>query len=89
MKPLEQITNDLTANVKYAEDQDEYLTLHAHKYQNGLLAIALELSDEEIEEIVKTKKLYMSVHTFDQPLQPFFVTGKQETFNEHLKIYTE
>ncbi|MEG2329270.1 hypothetical protein [Anaerorhabdus sp.] len=68
MKPLEQITDDLKANVKYAEHQDEYLTLPVHKYPNGMLAIALELSDEEIEEIGKTKKLYMSVHTFNQPL---------------------
>ncbi|MEG0368249.1 MAG: hypothetical protein RR585_15500, partial [Coprobacillus sp.] len=80
--------NDLTANVKFAENQEEYLTLPAHVYQNGLVACALELTDEEIGEIVKTKKVYLSMLTFNQPLQPFFVTGQQETFKDHLNIYS-
>lgn len=89
MKPLEQITDDLKANVKYAEHQDEYLTLPAHVFPNGVVVCSLELTDEDIEEIVKNKKVYLSMLTFNKPLQPFFVTGQQETFKEHIKIYTE
>ncbi|MEA4821904.1 MAG: hypothetical protein VB122_06760 [Erysipelotrichales bacterium] len=88
MKPLAQITDDLKANVKFAENQNEYPTLPAHVFPNGVVACTLELTDEEIEEIVKTKKVYLSMLTFNKPLQPFFVTGQQETFKDYLNIYS-
>lgn len=87
MKPLEQITDDLKANTKYAEHHDKYLTLPAHAFPNGVVACILELTDEEIEEIVKAKKVYLSMLTFNKPLQLFFVTGQQETFKDNLNIY--
>lgn len=87
MKPLEQITDELQANVKFAENQEEYLTLTVYVFRNGVVACALELTNKEIEEIVKTKKVYLSMLSFNQPLQPFFVTGQQEVFKEYLNIY--
>lgn len=87
MKILKNITDDLTANVVIAENQDEYVSLPAHVFPNGMVCCCLELSKEEIEEIARTGKIYVSHLTFNTSLQPFFVTGSQDLFKSHIKEY--
>lgn len=57
-------------NVVYGENQPEYLPLPALKLPDGQVITCWELSDEEIEVIVKNKKMYLSQLTFNHPLQP-------------------
>lgn len=57
-------------NCIYAEDQPEYLPLPAHKKEDGTVISCWELSDNELEQLIKTKKIYIGVLTFNQPLQP-------------------
>lgn len=60
-------------NVRYAENQEEYETLPAYKQENderGLMVCCFELSPEELTEINKDGKIWLSVLTFNNPLQP-------------------
>jgi hypothetical protein len=58
------------ANVVYAEDQPEYSPLPAMRFPDGTSISCWELTDEEVATLVSTKKLYIGVLTFNQPLQP-------------------
>lgn len=58
------------ANVTYAENQEEYNDLPAHRSAGGDVTSCWELSEEELAEINKTKKVWLTVKTFNHPLQP-------------------
>jgi len=62
-------------NCTYAEHQPEYLPLPAHRAEDGTVTSCWELSDKEIEIILKTKKIYLQVLTFNRPLQPVRITA--------------
>lgn len=72
MKPIE----FPGANVTFAKDQPEYQPLPAMvlKDNEGSVITCWELTDEEIETISKTKKLYLKQLTFRHPLQPILPT---------------
>lgn len=55
-----------------AEDQPEYETLpvHINDSQECEFTSCFELTDEEIAEIVSTKKLWYTQLTFGNPFQP-------------------
>lgn len=59
-------------NLPLAEDQPEYETLYVHVSDTPEREITacFELSDEEIAEIVSTKKLWHTQLSFGQPVQP-------------------
>jgi hypothetical protein len=57
-------------NVIFAKDQPEYNPLPALKLEDGMVITCWELSDEEINQLVKSKRLFISMLTFNQPLQP-------------------
>lgn len=57
-------------NITYAENQKEYQPLPAQKLADGTVITCWELTDEEVEAIVKNKKLYLQQKTFNTPLQP-------------------
>ncbi len=57
-------------NVVYAENQPEYTPLPALRFPDGTSISCWELTDEEVATLVSTKKLYIGVLTFNQPLQP-------------------
>ncbi|MBR8535400.1 hypothetical protein KDU71_07495 [Carboxylicivirga sediminis] len=67
-------------NSRIAEKQEEYETLPAciriDKPECHIIT-CFELSDEEIEEIVKTKKLWHVQLSFAQPMQPILMTTKK------------
>lgn len=61
------------ANIPLAKDQPEYETLYVHVDPNDptlSMTACFELSDEEIVELVKTRKLWYTQLTFGQPFQP-------------------
>ena len=69
MKPIE----FEGANVVYAADQPEYLSLPAHmSYKTAAREVTScwELTEEELAEVIKTRRIYFTVLTFGHPLQP-------------------
>lgn len=78
-------------NTVIGENQAEYMPLPAlvkpcsvrdgddvNVIPRGNVISCWELSDEEIAEIVKTKRVYLSVLTFGEPVRPCLVTVKKE-----------
>lgn len=63
-------------NVVFAKDQPQYQPLPAFKNdsQQGEVVQCWQLSDEEIETIVKTKRMWVMQMTFNAPLQPILLS---------------
>jgi len=58
-----------------AKDQPEYLPLPAYQgAEHGEIITCWELTDEELEDLKKTKKLWLSMWTFGYPLQPVMLS---------------
>jgi hypothetical protein len=59
-------------NVTFAKDQPEYTPLPALRVPSplGEVITCWELSDEELEQVKKTKRVYLSQLTFNNALQP-------------------
>jgi hypothetical protein len=75
MKPIEFDE----VNVVFAKDQDEYTPLPAYCSQDGEVVTCFKLSEEEKEKVAKTGILWLSVLTFNHPLQPIMLsTDKPE-----------
>nr|BDD47015.1 hypothetical protein 10 [Balneolaceae bacterium] len=78
-------------NVRIAEHQDEYETLPAHVGRNGVVITCFELDEEEKKQVQETGKIYLSLMTFGQPLQPiggsvlnpFLTQKKQDNGNKN------
>ena len=69
---MEPITFD-GANIIYGANQPEYKPLPAEwrgKPETGEIVTCWELSPDEIKRIQETGKIWLSVLTFGQPLQP-------------------
>lgn len=67
------------ANVALAENQPEYETLHIHydvEDVEGKMTACFKLTDEEIAEIVATKKIWHTQLTFGNNFQPIYMTTK-------------
>lgn len=60
------------ANVKIGEGQPEYNVIHAMigDQEVGELICCFEFTDEEIQQIILSKRVYYSRLTFGQPFQP-------------------
>lgn len=65
------------ANVVYGENQPQYLPLPAHKTEEGQAIFCFELDEEERKQIAETGELWVSLLTFNQPLQPILLTTKK------------
>ena len=64
-------------NVELAKDQPEYETLYSHVDQSRPetpVTCCFDLTDEEIEEIVRTRKIWHTQWTFGHPFQPISMT---------------
>ena len=68
MKPIE----FKEQNCVYAENQDEYLSLPAHKIDEpeGRVIFCMKLNFREKIKILFTGKLWCSLMTFNKPLTP-------------------
>ena len=60
------------ANAVLARDQDEYEPLPIHRFYDaeGRIAMCFRLSPAEIEEIMRTKTLWIQQLTFGHAFQP-------------------
>ncbi len=72
MKPIEFPEQ----NVVFAKDQLEYNPLPAHRTEDRESAVTScwELSDEDLAEITKTRRIYVTLLTFRHPLQPIRIS---------------
>jgi len=57
-------------NVIYAEDQPEYLPLPVHRDDNGNVTSCWKLSFKERIRVLFNGRIYLSLLTFNKPLQP-------------------
>lgn len=64
-------------NVVIGKDQEEYQDLPAQIVGEKVIT-CWELSDQEVEEIVKSKKIWLGVLTFGMPFQPCLLTTSKE-----------
>ena len=64
------------ANVVYGANQPEYIPLPAEKRpgRSGEIVTCWELNPNEKKIIQETGKIWLSVLTFGQPLQPLLLT---------------
>lgn len=63
--------------IEIGKGQPEYNVLHAKRIEPqdaGTLVICFELTDEEVAEIIKTKKIYYTRLTFHQKFQPMRIS---------------
>ncbi len=60
-------------NTVYAEDQDEYLSLPAHRNEDGVVTTCWQMTWFERLQALFTGKVYLRVLTFNQALQPVSV----------------
>lgn len=64
------------ANVVYGANQPEYKPLPAERRpgRSGEIVTCWELSPDELKQIQETGKIWVSLLTFGQPLQPVLVS---------------
>lgn len=63
--------NFIGCNVVFGANQQEYNPVPALKTEDGLVVTCFELTDEEVEQVIKNKRFYFAQLTFNSPLQPF------------------
>lgn len=76
------------ANIKIAENQAEYETLPARVYDDdiGEVISCWELSDEEVKQILKTKKIWVSMLTFRKGITPIMLMIEKPEMKERQMI---
>ena len=67
--------------VVYAEEQEEYFNLPAFKNKYGIVISCWYMGLWERVKILFTGRIFLSVHTFNSPLQPLRMTTKFEEFS--------
>ncbi len=73
-------------NVVFAEHQEEYNSLPAHSSEEGVVTTCWKLSKQELEKINQTGVLWIQLMTFNNPLQPIFVSvDKSEVFQQTIE----
>jgi len=65
-------------NTIYAEHQEEYQPLPACRFRDGSLVTCWHLSLAERLRLLFSGKLWLNVLTFNQPLQPLFMTTEKK-----------
>lgn len=77
MKPIE--FNE--QNVVYGENQPQYKPLPALSFEDGTVVTCWKLSWKEVLKVLFTRKIWHSMLTFNNPLQPILLTvDKKELF---------
>jgi hypothetical protein len=65
------------SNVVFAEDQPEYDPLPAYRAVDGQVTTCWRLTFTERIKLLLTGKLWLSLLTFNQPLQPILLGTKK------------
>ncbi len=63
------------AEVNFAANQPQYTPLPAIVTPGGEVITRWQLSDEERQRVTQTGELWLTMMTFNQPLQPVYLTG--------------
>ena len=67
------------SNTVFVENQDEYKSLPAyHNSEEGTVAICYKLSFRETIKLLFSRKLWVSILTFNKPLQPQLLSVDKE-----------
>ena len=92
------VTDKLPVNVKIAEHQPEYHTLPCHRTSTGIVAVAFDLTEEDIEKIKKHKQIYylqevgntqkISFNVSREKLKDILATGETTTIKLEVEINT-
>jgi len=64
-------------NVTFAKDQEEYQQLPAYLSKDGEMVSCFQLTPEEITKVNETGLIWLSVMTFNDPLQPLLLTTEK------------
>lgn len=75
MKPIEFKEH----NVVFGKDQPEYMPLPALKFEDGTVITCWKLSWKEAIRVLFTRKIWLSVLTFNNPLQPTLLETDEKT----------
>ena len=62
------------ANVMFGAGQEEYLPLPAFRDRKGQVVCCFQLSEADRRRIEETGEIWLSVLTFNHPLQPVYLT---------------
>lgn len=65
-------------NVVYAKDQKEYMPLPALKFDDGTVVCCWKMSWKELFKIVLHRRVWVSMLTFNNPLQPMYVSADHD-----------
>jgi len=63
-----------------AKNQPEYLPLPANISPEGIVTCCWELSDDDVAQIIKTRKIWHQILTFKKPLQPQLLLTEKPDF---------
>jgi hypothetical protein len=75
MKPIE----FKEQNVVFGKDQPEYIPLPALRFEGGTVVTCWKLSWKEAIKVLFMRKIWHSMLTFNNPLQPtLLITNKEE-----------
>jgi len=72
------------ANIVFGKNQPEYQPLPAKQVDNNTIMTCWELSDDDILLINSSKKIWLGVKTFGNPLQPVLLTASRTDIDETL-----
>lgn len=61
-------------NVIYAKNQPEYRPLPAHKTKDGVVTSCWQMTFKERLKVLFFGKIYLSMLTFNMPLQPILIS---------------
>lgn len=64
-------------NAVLGKGQEEYTDLPALLEKDGTMVCCFELSEDDIQEIVKNKCIWLSQLTFNRLMQPILLTTKK------------
>ena len=70
-------------NVTYAKNQPEYLNLPGLSMPDGELITCWELSIAECLKLLRTRKIWLSILTFNNPLQPLKMDVDKPFYVQH------
>lgn len=65
------------ANSTLAANQDEYEPLAIHRSAAGIVTCCFRLGPAELEEIARTKTLWVQQLTFNRPFQPIAMSTQK------------
>ena len=72
-------------NVVYGEGQEEYLPLPALRFDDGTVVMCGKMSWKELFKIILHRKVWVSLLTFNKPLQPTLVCADHKELFETTK----